>query len=592
MKKWSFKAIVAVSIAFLCVIAELGILVFNSQSLITIPEQVTRDPTSSPTPGTGSSTRTPLTGRLVFSAEQNGQWDLYAAVPDSVHQKLTSDGLSRAPAITRDGTRIAFESHRDGNWEVYVIDSTGAPAVRLTRGAAFDGRPSWSPDGRRIAFSSMRQDDLDIWVMNADGTDPQDLTRDSPAVDHAPTWSPDGRWIAFTSWRTNTAQIWVVSPDGKETINLSKTKSNDQSPAWSPDGKYLAFVSDRDGQRAIYVAEFSSSGLNNTRRVTFSGWDDMPTWSPDGKYLAFVSPRPSRQPVYVVPVDGGIPAVVGDGPLHAHSIAWADSIPSNPLGVNGSPSTALVEPPASGTAKLIPLKDVYLAPSYGQMSDRVSGSFLALRSRTKAEAGWDFLSVLSDMTRQLTGECGEGCEVLSWHKAGRAADTRMSVNSAGVPLMEIVREDQLGGTYWRIFLRAARQDGTLGEPLTEPPWDWTYDARWKAAPGQGGTEKAIPAGYYIDFTELAREYGWNRISSFDDQDLSWKENITAMEFWHYQKTDGLTWYPALRELYPDQALEAAFDYNALRRRSEDAYLLYLKGIPAPAAAWKWYALSP
>ncbi len=558
---------------------------------------VANNPPSGPTalPTSTGPAAAPLTGQLVFCSEESGQWNLNRVSPDGdVQQTLTDDGTSRSPSISPDGKQIAFESHRDGNWEIYTMDTAGEHVTRLTRAQAFDGSPNWSPDGKQIAFVSMRQGDPDIWVMNADGTHPTDLTETSPAVDDAPAWSPNGRWIAFTSWRTGTAQLFVVSPDGQQITNLSQNKFDDESPAWSPDGRQIAFVSDRDGQRAIYVADFSIQGLKNARRLTFSGWDEFPAWSPDGKYLAFVSPRPSRQPIYFVPASGGIPRALSGDSMYVRSVAWGsidapvvDNRATNP------PAPSLYPEPSPETpAKLIPLKDVYLAPSYGEMSDRVSGSFQALRARVKAEAGWDFLGVLSDMTRQLNSECGDGCQFLSWHKTGRAVDTRMSVDSGGVPLLEIVREDQLGETYWRIYLRAARQDGTMGEPLTEPPWDWTNWARWTLAPHEGGALKPIPIGYYVDFTELAREYGWERISSYDDPTLSWKENITGMEFWHYQKREGLTWYVALRELYSSATLADILDWNALLRQGQDAYLMRLKGVPAPPSAWRWFALFP
>jgi len=555
----------------------------------------TTAPTLAPTP---SPTAVPLTGRLVFAAQRDGHWNLYAASPRGGDwQPLTNDGASRAPAVSRDGAQIAFESHRDGNWEIYAMSTDGSRVTRLTHDLAYDGEPTWSPDGRQIAFASTRQTDLDIWVMNADGTQPRDLTEKSPAADFAPAWSPDGRWIAFTSWRTGTAQIFVISPDGRQTINLSQNKFDDQAPAWSPDGRQIAFVSDRDGQRAIYIAHFSTAGLQDARRITYSGWDDHPAWSPDGKFIAFISARPTRQPAFIVPASGGIPRAVDEGAMEIQSVAWTNTttpITSNGgLALPGSPPKTLNTdlPPAS--AELVPLKDVYLAPSYGQLSNQVSGSFEALRARVQVEAGWDFLGTLSDMTRQLVeGQCGDGCDVLSWHKAGRAIDTRLEVNRAGVAMIEIVREDRLGETYWRVYLRAAVQDGTLGEPLTEPPWDWTHQARWQIAPYQGGIAKPIPTGYYIDFTELAQQYGWQRISSYDDPTLSWKTDATAMEFWHFQKTDGLVWYDALRALYSRQTLAQAFDWNALLAQKHDEYLLALKGVPAPPGAWKWAALGP
>ena len=56
-------------------------------------------------------------------------------------------------------------------------------------GAPCDGSPSWSPDGGRIAFDSLRDGNGEIYVMNADGSGQTRLT-DNPASDGSPSWSP------------------------------------------------------------------------------------------------------------------------------------------------------------------------------------------------------------------------------------------------------------------------------------------------------------------------------------------------------------------------------------------------------------------
>jgi Tol biopolymer transport system component len=55
--------------------------------------------------------------------------------------------------------------------------------------SASDGVPAWSPDGTRIAFESERDGNLEIYVMNADGSGVTRLTND-PASDSTPAWSP------------------------------------------------------------------------------------------------------------------------------------------------------------------------------------------------------------------------------------------------------------------------------------------------------------------------------------------------------------------------------------------------------------------
>ena len=114
------------------------------------------------------------------------------------------------PAWSPDSTRIAFQSYRDGNAEIYVMDSDGCCVERLTNHSADDGRPVWSPDGTRIAFDSERDGNREVYVMNADGTGVTKLTNHS-ADDFSGAWSPDGSQIAFTSYRDGNAEIYVMN---------------------------------------------------------------------------------------------------------------------------------------------------------------------------------------------------------------------------------------------------------------------------------------------------------------------------------------------------------------------------------------------
>jgi Tol biopolymer transport system component len=128
------------------------------------------------------------------------------------------------PAVSPDGARIAFTSERDGNREVYVMNADGSGQQRLTTtggrvsSPAFDSvdeNPSWSPDGTRIAFDSTRDGNWELYVMNADGSGQTRLT-DHPALDARPVWSPDGRQIAFESEREarGARHVYVMDADG------------------------------------------------------------------------------------------------------------------------------------------------------------------------------------------------------------------------------------------------------------------------------------------------------------------------------------------------------------------------------------------
>ena len=360
-------------------------------------------------------------------------------------------------------------------------------------------------------------------------------------------------------------------------------------------------ITEHDCQRReVFTADFDGSKLSNIQQLSFAGRDVAPAWSPDGKFIAFVSPRPERQPLYVVAASGGMARAVGAQSTWIVSAAWGNS---NNLGAFSAPTDdapLYIEKPIPAPVEeghpyeLRAMREVYLAPSYGVMSSRVYNSFLTLRARVKQESGNDYLAVLADMTRQLNATCDQTCDNLSWHKSGRAVDTQLEYyDKFGRSLIELVREDELGETYWRLLLRASNQDGTMGEPLKDAPWDLSYNARWVIAPGLGGIEKPPTYGYYVDFTELAREYGWQRISSHDDPDFDWRSNKLGMEYWHYQKTDGLSWYDMLEEIYAPADLEYNFDWNKVEERwAVQEMRLYFKKIPPPPSAWKWYGLIP
>jgi dipeptidyl aminopeptidase/acylaminoacyl peptidase len=81
-----------------------------------------------------------------------------------------------SPAWSPDGTKIVFASTRnvnnlnpEGDFELWTMDSNGSNPVQLTLNNSFDGDPAWSPDGTKIAFTSDRDGDNEIFAMNTSG---------------------------------------------------------------------------------------------------------------------------------------------------------------------------------------------------------------------------------------------------------------------------------------------------------------------------------------------------------------------------------------------------------------------------------------
>jgi dipeptidyl aminopeptidase/acylaminoacyl peptidase len=205
-----------------------------------------------------------------------------------------------APAWSPDGTRIAFASSREGNFEIYTMAPDGSAPTRLTYSDTTDDAPAWSPDGTRIAFASSRDGNSEIYTMAVDGSALTRLTY-SDTTDDAPAWSPDGTRIAFASDRDRgNREIFTMAGDGSGVTRLTNGARIDGDPAWSPDGTRIAFVSDRDGKSEIYT--MAADGSGPTRLTNNAAWDGQADWQSVARRLV----TPPALPVS--PSDGGRPS--------------------------------------------------------------------------------------------------------------------------------------------------------------------------------------------------------------------------------------------------------------------------------------------
>jgi Tol biopolymer transport system component len=223
------------------------------------------------------------------------------------------------------GERIIFATDRDGNFEIYIMNSDGSEPTRLTDSPAFEADPAGSPDGRQIAFTSARDGNLEIYLMNVYGEEAVNLT-DHSAADEMPAWSPDGQTIAFVSRRDGNPEIYLMNADGSDPLNLTADPGSDMDPAWSPDGRYLAFASKRNGNFDIYVMDLEDSGraAGEVVRLTDSTAPDiLPAWSPDGSRIAFVSRRHGNDELYIMNADGSEQTRLTDDPASDIQPAWS-----------------------------------------------------------------------------------------------------------------------------------------------------------------------------------------------------------------------------------------------------------------------------
>ncbi|MBK9985142.1 MAG: PD40 domain-containing protein [Saprospiraceae bacterium] len=264
------------------------------------------------------------------------------------------------PTWSPDGTKLLFESTRDGKSSIFTISIDGSDLKKLTDTIYDYGQPAWSPDGRSIVYYGSQQPmqlftnsstggmqtelptplydayepncssnqilvfnsrkigqtPNDISIMNINGTSLKIIT-DSSHDFSSPAWSPDGTKILFKrsvairkKWKDITpeeriqmrdsSEIMSMNADGSNIQNLTKNNVRDISPSWSPDGHSFYYLSEVAAGKALFKQKIKTG---KRKQICMLHKDmNRVSISPDQKYLAYAAERENKSAVYILDI--------------------------------------------------------------------------------------------------------------------------------------------------------------------------------------------------------------------------------------------------------------------------------------------------
>lgn len=241
---------------------------------------------------------------ILFVSDRDGaresSKDIYAMDFDGRNVRRLTSHHSLAMNPDARGGKVVFTSYNSRFPQLWMMNADGGGAREIKTGLELNASPALSPDGTQIAFVGSSKGNPDIYVVSTAGTNLRRLTT-THALEASPDWSPTGRQLLYTSDQAGTPQIWVMDAEGTGARRMTQSGNWNDEGAWSPDGSKIAFACRNEGDFNICVMDMATG---NTVQLTSEGSNGHPAWSPNGEKIVYHSRRGGSTQIYTMDANG------------------------------------------------------------------------------------------------------------------------------------------------------------------------------------------------------------------------------------------------------------------------------------------------
>ena len=265
-----------------CLILMMFINTFAQELDLTLAHKVTR------VPGDHMQGSWSPDGQMIaFQTNRNGSWDIYCySLPeDSVFPLIVSSSNVRHPEWFPDGKRLVFDSDTLGIDYLFVYDLESKEVKPLFKRKIRCKEARFPPSPRQVYFTGFDKITQDWQIYSYDFVydNLNQLTRFTENCSD-PQVAPDGKHVVYFKSPTvfEGSSMPIINWYGEEVSVLDSLQAYD--PCWDPAGLKVYFVSDRDEKKG----ELYSIWKNGTHleRLTFDTLEiKQPSVSPDGRYM-------------------------------------------------------------------------------------------------------------------------------------------------------------------------------------------------------------------------------------------------------------------------------------------------------------------